>query len=195
MPKCADRLSKMSKSPKTIHDKAYLYSLWSGKLKVYEGPIYGTEYSDTGTFKTKEKRFKCSNQEGVVANSVVWLSEKDDKRAKKILIEYWESGKAVLQERIDNYDKKIEVIKKNMETVQNNINAARESSGKWVEINKEEAITYLNDGKWILLTREEPGGIRQQLIKAPEQYIGSVTDFSMTDTFGVEYSKIFVWEE
>ena len=47
----------------------------------------------------KTKSFMCSIRPGVVCNSVVWLDERDDEKAKIILINYEEFQISILREK------------------------------------------------------------------------------------------------
>lgn len=110
--------------------RGYLYSLWSGQLRIYEGSVipgrgrrsdYGRaefilerRFLDDGTFivyqNKVEKTMSCSINPGEVMNAVVWLTERDDKRACDILIEYEKACIATLQEKIDGHKNKIRIL-------------------------------------------------------------------------------------
>ena len=85
-----------------IHEKAYLYSLWRGELKIHEGEIHRLWSSD-GVCVTNKRNVKCSLEPGAVFNSVLWLPEKDDQRAIEILIAYEENCILLLEEKIVNH--------------------------------------------------------------------------------------------
>jgi len=109
---------------KVIQEKAYLYSLWSGQLKIYEGVVYKSVYTrnnNVAKFVTKVKRFTCSAESGVVHNSVVWFVEQDDEYAKAILVGYEEAAISALQERIDNHLQKIKALKVNIDKLKSNL--------------------------------------------------------------------------
>lgn len=100
-----------------IIENAYLYSMWSGRLKAYEGSVYVYHGAATrpASFVIKnEKRFMCSDKPGEVCNAVVWLAEKDDKLARKILIEYEEKQIAALMEKVENHQSKIFILKEGL---------------------------------------------------------------------------------
>ena len=82
--------------------KGFMYSLWSGQLLVYEGEVVKTVSmdDDLGRFDGKTKSFMCSIRPGVVCNSVVWLDERDDEKAKIILINYEEFQISILREKL-----------------------------------------------------------------------------------------------
>ena len=97
---------------KSIKENCYLYSLWSGRLVVHPGHVHkGYLNDDVGRFQSKNKSFGCSIHPGVMYNSVVWLEERNDDRAKDILIEYEETQITALQEKIDNHLHKIKILK------------------------------------------------------------------------------------
>lgn len=105
----------MSSSPQLLKEKAYLYSLWSGKLIEYTGDIYYFSMRSNLDYwfhpYKVNKNINCSGEEGVMYNSVVWLSNSDVKHAAEILMKYQEQCIALLQERINNHLNKIEVLK------------------------------------------------------------------------------------
>lgn len=110
--------------------RGYLYSLWSGQLRVYEGSVhpgrgrrsdYGRatfileqRFLDDGTSIVYDgrvdKTMMCSINPGEVVNAVVWLIERDDTRARDILIEYEKSCIITLQEKIDAHRNKIRIL-------------------------------------------------------------------------------------
>ena len=117
-----------------IKEKAYLYSLWkSEKLMRFEGKIeecindkgYSyrlgrNEYSNPyGLFKEKEKpvrsrshnSYECSLEEGVVWNNMLWLSQRDDKKAAEIFIKYQQELLEELMKRVKAYQRKIDMLK------------------------------------------------------------------------------------
>ncbi len=98
------------KPTKPTKEGVYLYSLWNGRLMVYEGDIY-EDVRGGGTFVSKTKRFGCSLDREVVYNAIVWLEEHDEQLAKHILIEYEINQIARLQEKIDNHLHKIRILK------------------------------------------------------------------------------------
>ena len=117
-----------------IKEKAYLYSLWKReKLLCFEGKIEECkndkgysyrlghhEYSDPyGRFTANKKpvrsrshnSYECSLEEGRVWNNMLWLSERDDKRAAMIFIEYQEELIKDLMRRVESYKKTIDMLK------------------------------------------------------------------------------------
>jgi len=94
-----------------IVEKAFLYSLWSGKFRVFEGDIRESGIGGhCGLFGSRIKRFLCSKEPRVVYNAVVWLTERDDNLARSILVKYEENAIALLQEKIENHYTKISIL-------------------------------------------------------------------------------------
>ena len=117
-----------------IKGTAYLYSLWkSEKLMCFEGKIeecvndkgYSyrlgrNEYSNPyGLFTANEKpvrsrshnSYECSLEEGVVWNNMLWLSQRDDKKAAEIFIKYQEELLEESMKRVKAYQRKIDMLK------------------------------------------------------------------------------------
>lgn len=112
-------------------EKAFLYSLWqSHTLRVYEGLVkritrnpdwnYGELHSVETLFECDETKkvyslqkssYTCADKEGQVYNKMVWLSSRDDRRAKDIFIEYEEREIKKLEARIDSHRRIIEFLK------------------------------------------------------------------------------------
>jgi hypothetical protein len=88
--------------------KGYLYSLWSGKLRVHEGQVGYRDWNGNGIFKSiTGNRFTCSMEPGIVFNAVVWLEEDDKQLACKILISYEKEQIQILQDKIMKLQEKI----------------------------------------------------------------------------------------
>lgn len=89
----------------------YVYSMWSGRLVMYRGTAYTSIHEGLANFITESgKRLQCSVEPNVVYNAIVWLVERDDEFAKRILIDYEEKQISKLQEKIDNHRHKIRLI-------------------------------------------------------------------------------------
>jgi hypothetical protein len=98
---------------KILSKKGYLYSMWSGKVKVYEGEVHYMPWNIIGRFNTiprSNKTFMCSVEPEVVCNAVVWIETKDEKLARELLIDYENGQIKVLQKKIDNHLHKISVL-------------------------------------------------------------------------------------
>lgn len=95
---------------KIINKNAYLYSLWDGQLKVYEGDVHET-WTPLGTSVTKMNTMACSKEPKTVYNSVVWLEERNDNLARACLIIYEEAEIAILQEQMEHHQNKIRILK------------------------------------------------------------------------------------
>jgi len=97
---------------KVIGENCYLYSLWTGHLKVYNGFITESmRSSGLASFKTKTERYLCSARPGVIYNGSLWFFEQNIEEAKKLLIEYEELAILSLQEKINNHLNKIKILK------------------------------------------------------------------------------------
>jgi hypothetical protein len=97
-----------------IYKGGFLYSVWSGQLKVYEGDVYDAEYqTKQGRFYAPsiKKGFQCGLQAGEVFNAVVWLAEENKELALQMLISNEELSMAILQEKMDNHINKIRILK------------------------------------------------------------------------------------
>lgn len=101
-----------------IKENCYLYSTWSGKLKVEPGRVMIS--NDKNDFYGKFIKFKkttaltCHKEPGKVYNSIVWLPERNDDLAKLILINYHESAIEELKEKIENHLAKIVEIREGL---------------------------------------------------------------------------------
>lgn len=101
----------MKEQKQPIHEKVYLYSLWSGMLKVYEGDIYSSPWAGQGSFLSDGKRKGCSLEPKKVHNAMVWIPERDDQLARVILIQYEEMEIKKLQDKIENHLNRINILK------------------------------------------------------------------------------------
>lgn len=97
-----------------ITDCAYLYSVWSGTLKCHKGiikDINSSRHKDTGRFASKDGTVVwCSKNPGEVYNAIIWLPEKDDKKAKRLLVEYYDSRIMEEEAKIAELQKKIDIL-------------------------------------------------------------------------------------
>jgi len=73
-----------------IQDNAYLYSMWSGRPVVYQGRVVGSFKNGQARFSSFKKAHQCSLHEGELFNTVVWFKERNDQKAKELLILYEE---------------------------------------------------------------------------------------------------------
>lgn len=90
----------------------WIYSLWSGVFRTYEGYIQASiPHSDQGRFITANRSFQCSIHHGVVFNAVVWLSERDDDLARELLVTNELHNIDKLREKIENHQSKINILK------------------------------------------------------------------------------------
>lgn len=105
-----------------IAEDVYLYSFWSGHLRVYKGQIGQPDYrqngkdsnsdedSETGVFVGLRKRFLCSSREAHVYNSVVWFSEPNESMARSILALHFRTVASIFKEKMENALLKVEDI-------------------------------------------------------------------------------------
>ena len=100
-----------------ICEKAYLYSIWTGKLVVREGYVRHTSCLKTsdkelGYFvilKNNEKRTQ-SIKPGTVYNGMVWLTENNSNKAIDLLISDKQSKIDDLQSKINNLLNDVELL-------------------------------------------------------------------------------------
>lgn len=95
-------------------ETGYLYTMYGGKLKVYEGHVEPGRW-DTGKFIAQRDiirtyRHTCNNKPGIVTNASVWLPEKNDTKAVDILVRYEMIQIEACEERIANHKLKIKML-------------------------------------------------------------------------------------
>lgn len=95
--------------------KCYFYKFVNGRLKVKEGYISGYTYRSSHEMKFQYgKKYhewnRCHPEAGEIMNGGLWLPERDDKKARDIFIEHYESCIKGLEERIANYRTNIEIL-------------------------------------------------------------------------------------
>ena len=96
--------------------KAFHYKLFNGRLSMKEGRIardrschwrevkfiYGDGWCEW---------YKCNDEAGKMLNGGLWLPERDDEKARKLLLEYYEKTLADLQKKIASNEEKIRILK------------------------------------------------------------------------------------
>lgn len=99
--------------------KGYVYSLWTGQLKVEEGDVYNSIYDERlASFITKnKKKYQCALNPGIIYNGIVWLLERDDNLARQIMIDYEEGMILKLEDKISNHRHKITMMSSYLPTV------------------------------------------------------------------------------
>lgn len=101
-----------------INNEVNLYELQDGKLILRTGIISSPDQVyRCATFISDQVKITCSDEPGVVYNSVVWFKNLNDELAKNLLISYHESSILVLEGRIMKHEQKINAIKDNIEKV------------------------------------------------------------------------------
>lgn len=93
----------------------YMYSMWGGKLDSYEGYLMMSARPGRARFykianDTIAGSLMCSNKPGVIVNSVVWLKERDDKKAAELLIQYERTQIEQCKMRIRHHEAKIKML-------------------------------------------------------------------------------------
>lgn len=98
-----------------IKQPAYLYSLWNDKFTVSEGYVYII------TIKTRaHAQFDCPNRPdyvvvdpapGVIRQAKLWLLERDDELAKRLLVEYHEGCIEDLKKKLRGHEQKLDILK------------------------------------------------------------------------------------
>jgi hypothetical protein len=92
--------------------EGYLYSLWSGRFKVYHGRVKPRSRDGICNFITDEgKLFQCNPEPGMFHNALVWLEDNNETLARELLVDHENRQIAKLQEQIDNHLYKIKVLK------------------------------------------------------------------------------------
>jgi hypothetical protein len=95
--------------------QGYVYSLWSGRLKIQEATINNYP-KDSRNAKLAYARFynggyvEVNQTPGQMHNAIVWLEERNDEIAIAILIEYERQQISKLQDKIENHEYKIRIL-------------------------------------------------------------------------------------
>lgn len=126
-----------------LQEKVYFYSINRGYLEIDEGRLLDGGYRShvvrrnkvgwgVGKNRNKRKegifesvnlsrsksRRRCDQEPGVVRYNCIWLSERDDKLARQIFIEYLKSKRKLNEieiARIENLEKELEFYEKFIE--------------------------------------------------------------------------------
>ena len=95
--------------------KGFLYTLWNNQLRVKEGVVIGHrgwnkleaifKYGDRDSDWTR-----CSPEPGKLVHASLWLPERDDTKAKKILVDYYIGNIERLENQIAGYKEKIRLL-------------------------------------------------------------------------------------
>lgn len=105
-----------------ISDHAFLYSTWSGKLKVTPGKVLQVKgFESLGTFcsENDEKMVTCHLESEKIYNAMVWLSERDDEKAIDLLVKHHEREIEKLKTKIENHLIKINTIRRGIQNENN----------------------------------------------------------------------------
>ena len=96
--------------------EGYVYSLWTGRFQCRKATIkqYPDDSRNRGLSYARFVDGTCIEvniSPLLVHNAIVWLEERDDIVAAGILVNYQEQQIAKLQEKISNYQHKIQILK------------------------------------------------------------------------------------
>lgn len=94
----------------------YLYALWRGQIRVREGYVRKTR-----TYGRREGIFiygehdsdwvRCAAEPGKLVQGRLWISERDDAKACRLLIEYYQGNIERLEKQIEGYQTSIKILK------------------------------------------------------------------------------------
>jgi hypothetical protein len=88
-------------------DNVYLYSRRSGRIEVRQGNIRpNTRYKARFIFDRcgRDAYLQCTLEPGVVYSGVVWLTERDDKKALELFVEHEQIAIKELQDKIERHE-------------------------------------------------------------------------------------------
>lgn len=98
-----------------VKHPAYLYSLWNDQFTVTEGFVYILSGE-----RRAHAKFYCEDRPnhvvidpapGVIRQAKLWLTERDDERAKRLLREYHEDRVTELKKQIASHEQKLDILK------------------------------------------------------------------------------------
>lgn len=103
----------------------YLYTPWNGTLRELKGEVYHQDEHRSGYYIVPEKNYfkvidahgkvvkklQCAAHEGEIHNKVVWLRDRDARKAADILIAYEENQIAKLRFQIENHERMIDTLR------------------------------------------------------------------------------------
>ena len=90
---------------------AFLYAMLDGMLIVYTGYLFYTPRKGWAQFINKAKSQQCSAEAGTICNSVVWFYERNDDKARQMLIDHEDSEIQKYKLKILSHEKKLELLK------------------------------------------------------------------------------------
>lgn len=100
----------LKEEAKKEKETGYIWSLWSGKLRVYKGFIHRHPMHGWTRFISETKSWQCASEPGVVYGATVWFRELDIKKAKDALREYHIREMKKLNEKVENHFNKVKII-------------------------------------------------------------------------------------
>ena len=80
----------------------FLYFIQNGEITVYKGYITKSLYGGLSQFCTTGKKKSCNPEPGMVYNSTLWLTKRNDNLARKLFIKYEDACIKELQKVINN---------------------------------------------------------------------------------------------
>ena len=95
--------------------KGFLYGLWNGQLKIKEGTVLENNWRrDRHAIFRFGKRdgdwSRCSPEPEELMHARLWLPERDDAKACKILIGYYEEAIKRHEKQIEGYRENIRIL-------------------------------------------------------------------------------------
>lgn len=98
-----------------VKHPAYLYSLWNDQFTVTEGFVYifsGTR-RDHAQFDCRERTdyVVVDPIPGTIRQAKLWLLERDDELAKRLLRKYHEDCITDLKKKVQGHEQKLDILK------------------------------------------------------------------------------------
>lgn len=96
--------------------KGWLYELWNGQFKVRKGVVRKTQWCSKreAIFRygyPDDDWVRCSAEPGKMMQAKLWLPERDDIKARNLLIEYYEGNIEKLERQIEGYRHNIRILR------------------------------------------------------------------------------------
>ncbi len=94
---------------------AYLYSLWNDQFTVTEGTVVICSGNRRAHAKfdcdTKREYIVVDPAPGMIRQAKLWLHERDDELARRLLREYHEECIADLKKKLHSHEQKLDILK------------------------------------------------------------------------------------
>lgn len=96
--------------------KGWLYELWRGQFKVRKGVIrrtqpYGRREAIFRYGTLDSDWVRCSAEPGKMMQAKLWLPERDDIKARNLLIKYYEGKIEKVETQIEGYRDNIRILR------------------------------------------------------------------------------------